>query len=135
VFSAISINPVPVLRSRSPGKDKWLTPTDLIYDKTAGVIRRQESKLVGITDSFQAIAMRNLLRIAIKRITPARGKTNKQRRKRDVPERAKQIITTHFRRSDWKLKCVSKFELTIVCRLVGPLASKIVRAGFWFKRV
>jgi hypothetical protein len=71
VLSTISINPVPVLRPGSPGKDEWLTPTDLIDDKTAGVIRRYESKLAGITDSFQAIAMRNLPRIAIKRIALA----------------------------------------------------------------
>jgi len=70
-FGAISINSIPVFRSRSPGKDEWLTPTDLIYDKTAGVIRRKESKLAGITDSLQTIAMRNLLRIGIKRITLA----------------------------------------------------------------
>jgi len=74
----ISINSVPVLRPRSADKDEWLTPTDLIYDKTAGVIRRHENKLVGITDSFQAIAMCNFLGIAIKRITLARAKTNKQ---------------------------------------------------------
>ena len=77
VLSMISINSVPVLRPRSPDKNEWLTPTDLIYDRTAGVIRRDEDKLAGITDSFQAIALRNFLRIAIKRIL-ARAKTNKQ---------------------------------------------------------
>ena len=46
-------------------------PTDLIDDKTADVIRRYQGKLAGITDSLQAIAMRNLLRITIKRIALA----------------------------------------------------------------
>ena len=71
VFGMISVNSVPVFRSRSSGQDEWFAPTDLIYDKTAGVIRRKESKSAGITDSFQTIAMRNLLRIGIKRITLA----------------------------------------------------------------
>lgn len=57
----VSVDSVPVLRSSSPGNDEWLTPADLIYDNTAGVIWRQQSELTGITDSFQAIAMRNLL--------------------------------------------------------------------------
>jgi hypothetical protein len=46
-------------------------PTDLIYDKIAGVVRRYQRKSAGIAGSLQAIAMRNLLRIAIKRIALA----------------------------------------------------------------
>ena len=118
-LSMISINSVPVLRPRSADKDEWLTPTDLIYDRTARVIRRDENKLAGITDSLQAIAMRNLLRIAIKRII-ARAKTNKQSQECDTPEVVKRITTPHFCGNDYSTG-LSKFELAIVIRSVAHL--------------
>ena len=98
VFSTIGES-VPVFRSRSAGKDEWLTPADLIYDKTAGVIRRQQGKLAGIADSFQAIVMHNLLRIALKQIILA-CKDRQAAPAMLPPEVVEQIITPHFRRND-----------------------------------
>ena len=94
----ISVDSVPVLRSRGSGNDEWLTPTDLIYDNTAGVIWRQQSELTGITDSFQAIAMRNLLRIGTKKIPLARPKANKQPQKYDTAKAQKQSSPSLARR-------------------------------------
>ena len=42
-----------------------------------------------------------------------------------MPERSEQIITPHFRWSDWKRECVLKFELAISIGSVGAVASKI----------
>jgi len=63
VLSVRSINRIPILRSRSSSKDEWLMPTNLIYNKTACVVRREESKLARIVDPFQAIAARNRFRL------------------------------------------------------------------------
>lgn len=61
-------------------------PTNLIYNKTARVMRREESKLARIADPFQAKAARNFPRIRIGEIGLASAKTNKQRQKCDAPE-------------------------------------------------
>ena len=42
--------------------------TSLIYNKTARVMRREESKLARIADPFQAIAARNFPRIRTEEI-------------------------------------------------------------------
>jgi hypothetical protein len=123
----VGIDSVPVFRSRSPDKDEWLTPPNFVYDKTAGVIGHQESKLAGITDPFQAIALRDLLRIGTEYIGVARTKTKKERQKCDAQESPEQIIIPQFRWSEWKHHCVAKFEQSVVSRSVGTLASKIVR--------
>src|SRR5262249_24139453 len=96
----ISVDSVPVLRSNCSGNDEWLTPTDLIYDNTAGVIWRQQSELTGVSDSSQAIAMRNLLRIGIERIPLARRNANKQRQNSDAAKALKRVTTPHFRRDE-----------------------------------
>jgi hypothetical protein len=127
VFSMVSINSVPVFRACGPGENEWLVPSDLVYDKTAGIIWRQQSILTGMIDPFQTIAVRDLLRIGIKQIILAGAKTNKQRQKCDAAERAEQIVTPHFRQSDWKRECVLKLELVIIIESLGPLASKIAR--------
>jgi hypothetical protein len=71
----------------------------------------------------------DLLRIGIKQIIIAAAKTNNQRQKRDAPERAEQIVTPHFRQSDWKRECVLKIELAIIIESPGPLARKIAQDG------
>jgi hypothetical protein len=129
VFSMVSINSVPVFRSGGAGENKWLVPSDLVYDKTACIIWRQQSILAGITDPFQTITVCDLLRIGIKQIIIAAAKTNNQRQKRDAPERAEQIVTPHFRQSDWKRECVLKIELAIIIESPGPLARKIAQDG------
>lgn len=124
VFSMVSINSVPVFRSGSPGENEWLVPSDLVYEKTARIRWRQQSILAGITDPFQTVTMRNVFRIPIKRII-AGAKTDKQRHECDAAECAEQIVTPHFRQSDWKRECVLKPELPIIIESLGRLASKI----------
>jgi len=51
-----------------------------------------------------------------------------------MPEYAEQIITPHFRQSDWKRECVLKFELAITIQSVAPRASKIAYEMGWTDR-